>query len=230
MSDIGTRLADIRGAIARACQGCGRDPSSVALVAVSKFHPASALQEAYEAGQREFGESYAQELVEKAEQLAHLPDIRWHFIGALQRNKAKFVVPHVHLLETVASVRLAEALEQRAQALSRTVDVLLQVNVGGEAQKSGCCAEEAAALLEQLDAFPSLRVRGLMTLPPFELEPEDTRTYFRALRTLRDRLGGPARLPHLSMGMSHDFEVAIAEGATIVRVGTAIFGDRAAPR
>ncbi len=216
---VAERLAMVRESIARACARAGRSVDEVTLVAVSKRHPAEAVRAAYAAGQRVFGENYVQELVEKAAALADLEDLRWHFIGHLQRNKARQVAEVGAVVETVDSPRLARELGRRASA---PLDVLAQVNVAGEAQKSGCAPEELPALLEAIASEPQLRLRGLMTIPPFDDDPERTRPHFARLRALADAHGLPAR----SMGMSADLEVAIEEGATIVRVGTAIFGPR----
>ena len=226
MTRIADNLAAVRERIARAAARSGRDSAEVALVAVSKVHPPDAIRAAYAAGQREFGENYAQELRDKAAALADLPDLRWHFIGHLQRNKAKYVAPHAALVETVDSPRLADALARQAERHERVIPCLVQVNVGGEAQKSGCASDEAADLVAAVEAHERLALEGLMTIPPFELDAGETRVYFDALAALRERLGGPRRLRHLSMGMSHDFEQAIAAGATLVRVGTAVFGPR----
>jgi hypothetical protein len=205
---------------------CGRDPREVKLVAVSKTHPAGAIREAYDAGQRLFGENYAQELRGKAEELRDLQDIEWHFIGHLQRNKIKYVLPSVALVETVDSMRLAEELDGQARKAGRVLDCLLQVNVGQEEQKSGCEPGQALQIVRSFEECANLRLRGLMTIPPFDLEADQTRLFFAALARLRESLGGASLLPALSMGMSHDFEAAIEEGATLVRVGTAIFGGR----
>ncbi|MBW2278126.1 MAG: YggS family pyridoxal phosphate-dependent enzyme [Deltaproteobacteria bacterium] len=226
MTDIATNLTEVRSRITEAATDAGRDPSEVTLVAVSKVHPATAIREAYAAGQRHFGENYAQELRDKAAELSDLPDIRWHFIGHLQRNKAKYVAPSATLIETVDSERLVEELQRQAERAETQFGCLVQVNVGGEEQKSGCEPEQAAEILEAVEAAPQLALAGLMTIPPWDLEADETRVWFEALRELRNELGGAKRLPHLSMGMSHDFEEAIEEGATIVRVGTAIFGAR----
>lgn len=226
MNRIAENLKDVRRRMAGAARAAGRDPMAVTLVAVSKTHPPEAIREAHAAGQRRFGENYAQELAEKAAALADLPDIRWHFIGHLQRNKVKLVAPAAAIVETVDSERLAAELARHAEQAGRRMDCLVQVNVGGEEQKSGCATEEAAGLVAAVERMAALRLQGLMTIPPFHLEATETRRYFAALGELRGRLGGPARLPHLSMGMSHDFEAAIAEGATFVRVGTAVFGER----
>ena len=194
------------------------------LLAVSKTKPESLVREAYAAGQRDFGENYVQELVAKAAALADLPDLRWHLIGPLQRNKVKQVVPVASLVHTVDRAALAEELSKRAAAAGRTVRVLLEVNVAGEASKAGCSPDEAPALAAAVRSLPGLSLGGLMTIPPDTEDRELARPYFRRLREIRDAIGD---LPELSMGMSHDFEIAVEEGATIVRVGTAIFGSRA---
>ncbi|HEY3355353.1 MAG TPA: YggS family pyridoxal phosphate-dependent enzyme [Polyangia bacterium] len=231
--ELAAALAEVRARLAAAARRAGRDPGEVALCAVSKTQPAAAIRAAYAAGQRLFAENYAQELRDKAAELADLADLTWHFIGPLQRNKVKYVVGTAALLQSVDSVRLMDELDHRAAALGLTLPCLVEVNIAGEASKSGL---PPAALPEVLDAFaarPRLSCEGLMTMPPFGDEAEEARPYFRALRELRDRAAVTPRprvsLRHLSMGMSQDFEVAIEEGATIVRVGTAIFGARPRP-
>ena len=223
---ISTRLAAVRARIDEATIRAGQKPGSVRLVAVSKTKPAEAIREAYAAGQRDFGENYVQELTQKAAALADLADLRLHFIGALQRNKAKQAASAASVIHTVDREELAVELDRRAGALGRTLDVLLEVNVGGEASKAGCAPEAVPSLLEAARRSVHLRVVGLMAIPPFLDDPEAVRPYFARLRALRDGLEAPSLLPELSMGMSHDFHVAIEEGATIVRVGTAIFGAR----
>lgn len=215
-------LATVRRRIEAACEDGGRDPSSVHLVAVSKVHPAERIREAYEAGQRDFGENYVQEMRSKAEALSDLPDLRFRLIGHLQRNKAKDAVAVASAVETVDSVRLAEALARRAEAAQRRLEVLLQVNVGGEAHKAGCEPDHLDELVRAARRLSALELRGLMTVPPWSDDPERSRPFFARLRELAAAHG----LPELSMGMTHDLEVAVAEGATIVRVGTAIFGPR----
>ncbi|NUO48178.1 MAG: YggS family pyridoxal phosphate-dependent enzyme [Polyangiaceae bacterium] len=219
------QLLEVRRRIERAAREASRDPASVALLAVSKGHPADRLREAYAAGQRLFGENYAQELAGKAGELADLADMVFHFIGHLQRNKVKDVVRSARVIETVDRIELATEIEKRA---SSVIEVLLEVNVGGEEQKAGCAPGEVADLLRSVAALPKLRVIGLMTIPPANDDAEASRPHFAKLRTIAAELraGGLDPGPHLSMGMSHDFEVAIAEGATLVRVGTAIFGAR----
>lgn len=227
MNTIENNINQIKSKIDAAANRVGRDPSEITLVAVSKRNPSQAIRQAYEAGQRDFGENYAQELRDKAKELAGLSDIRWHFIGNLQRNKVKYVSPCVDLMETVDSEKLIAELSKQAAKHERIIRVLVQVNVGEEEQKSGCSVGEAPYLIDEVEKAPGLELAGLMTIPPWDLEPEQTRVHFKALAALREKLGGKERLPHLSMGMSHDFEVAIEEGATYVRVGTAIFGERA---
>jgi pyridoxal phosphate enzyme (YggS family) len=218
---IAQRLASVHERIRKAAESCGRDPASVRLVAVSKTHPVEAIREAYAAGQRHFGENYAQELATKAAQLGDLPDVHFRFIGGFQRNKAKLLVPTGCAVETVASLDTARALDQRAQALGLRIEVMLQVNVVGETQKSGAAPEQVAELVAGVRALSSLSLSGLMVIPPFD-DDEAARACYRTLRELAAQHG----LRELSMGMSDDFELAICEGSTSVRVGTAIFGPR----
>jgi pyridoxal phosphate enzyme (YggS family) len=224
-------LAAVRERIRRAATAVGRDPSQVRLIAVSKTKPASAIREAYAAGQRDFGENYAQELTQKAEELADLIDLRWHFIGHLQSNKARFVARAAHVVHTVDGASLARELGKRFAAVrgERTdvgerLPVLVEVNVGGEAQKHGVSPADLRDTLVAVEREPALELRGLMTMPPNDLEA--ARRAFEALSSLRNAHGGTARLPELSMGMSEDLEIAVACGATLVRVGSAIFGSR----
>jgi hypothetical protein len=207
-------LAEVRARIAAACARAGRDPGSVKLVAVSKTKPIEMLREAIQAGQSSFGENYAQEFRDKREAL---PDLDWHFIGALQTNKVKYVAGKASLVHTCDRLALLQELSKRAPAPQR---VLLEINVGEEPQKAGVLPEDAARLLDEARALPRLEPVGLMCIPPAEGDP---RPRFRALRELAEKLG----LSELSMGMTADFEIAIEEGATLVRVGTAIFGARA---
>lgn len=226
LEQIPERLAEVRARIATALERAGRPQNAVRLVAVSKTKPAEAIRVAYAAGQRDFGENYIQELAEKSAALSDLADLRWHFIGSLQRNKAKLATNISHLIHTVDRDELVDELEKRAVARGKPSDVLIEVNVGDESSKSGVAFESLPKLLEKAKATKNLRVRGLMAIPPFFDDPEAVRPYFVKLRELRDAHGGAAELPELSMGMSHDCTVAIAEGATLVRVGTAIFGSR----
>jgi hypothetical protein len=223
---IAERLEEVRARLARAEERAGRAAGSVRLVAVSKRHPAEAVREAYEAGQRDFGENYPQELHEKALALADLTDLRWHFIGHLQGNKVRLVMPHVFLLHTVDSAHAVNELSRRATLESKRLSVLVQVNVGGEAQKFGCEPQEIEEVLTAIEGSPALSLQGLMTMPPIAETEEAQRRPLAALRTLASLHGGPKRLPELSMGMSDDLEAAVLEGATLVRVGTAIFGER----
>ena len=226
---IASNLARVQRQIEAACQRSGRAPEEVRLVAVSKAHPAEAISAALEAGHRDFGESYVQEWQEKAGALAREP-VRWHIIGALQSNKIKHLMdgpgPLPALIHSVDRTSLLKEIEKRAPG---EIDVLLQVNVSGEASKSGVAPEGLRALLEDALGREHVRPVGLMTIPPYDPDPETARPHFQALRRLRDELSaepGLEDLRELSMGMSGDFEVAIEEGATLVRVGTAIFGER----
>ncbi len=209
----------MRGIAARLEALRARMPPGATLVAVSKTHPAEAIREAYAAGQRDFGENYAQEWREKADALADLADLRWHFVGSLQTNKVRSLAGRVHLVHAVDREELARELSRRFGQKGAVARVLLEVNTGGEATKGGCTPADAPALAAAVRALPSVDLRGLMCMPPPE---DDPRPHFRLLRELRDRLG----LAELSMGMSADWEIAIEEGATIVRIGTAIFGAR----
>lgn len=220
------RLQAVRSEIASAAAACGRRPGEVTLVAVSKGHSADAVREAYAAGQRDFGESYAAELAAKAATLGDLSDIAWHFVGHLQRNKARVAVPHLRCLHSLDSVAGLAAV---AAATSGSLDILVQVNVAEDPRKHGCSAEALPSLLAAAAAHPPLRLRGLMTLPPQELDPGRCFARLAELhRVVRQTLPGPiaADFDQLSMGMSDDFAEAIAVGATMVRVGTAIFGRR----
>lgn len=224
--NVQSRLAEVRGRIEQAAHRSGRDPRDVKLVAVSKTHPAEAIRAAYAAGQRVFGENYAQELATKAETLRDLHDIEWHFIGHLQTNKAKLVAPVATMVHTVDAAHLAKELARRAAISGRTaLAVLVEVNVSGEAQKAGVAPQDLEEVLVAIESFPLLTLRGLMTMPPFG-DLTVAKGVFEALVSIRNLHGGAQRLPELSMGMSADLEVAIAAGATLVRVGTAIFGER----
>jgi len=215
-------LAAVRSRIAAASDRVGRRADGVELVAVSKKQPAAAVRAAYAAGQRVFGESYVQEMVVKAAELVDLADLRWHLVGHLQRNKVKHAVGLAAVVQTVDSARLADTLAQRAAYLGQRLRVLVEVNVGGEAQKAGCEPSVLGAIIDAMKGHAELDLVGLMTVPPWTEDPEASRPPFRRLAALAAEHG----LGELSMGMSHDLEVAIEEGATIVRVGTAIFGER----
>jgi pyridoxal phosphate enzyme (YggS family) len=231
---IASNLADIRERMAHATRRVGRDPNEVALMAVSKNHPSSAILEAIAAGQRLFGENRVQEFAGKRDEvLAASRDGRFHLIGHLQSNKAARAAELFDAVDSVDSLKLAERLNEAAARLNRTLDVLIEVNVGGEEAKAGLdpASGELLLLLDAQARLSNLAIRGLMTVPPFTDDPEGARGCFRQLRELRDRLSARSglELHELSMGMSHDFEVAIEEGSTCVRVGTAIFGSRTYP-
>ena len=223
----------IRARIAGACSKAGRDPAEVRLLPVSKTVDESRLREAHAIGLREFGENKVQEAMGKWEAMADLPDLRWVLIGHLQTNKAKYAARFASEFQALDSLRVAEALDAQLQKQGRALDVLVQVNTSGEATKFGLTPEQVPGFVRQLPAFASLRVRGLMTLALFSDDPARVRPCFVRLRELRERLrqDAPAgiAMDELSMGMSGDFELAIAEGATTVRVGTAIFGSRPTP-
>jgi pyridoxal phosphate enzyme (YggS family) len=220
---IAERLAGVRARISQAAEQAGRDPLSVRLVAVSKLQPAESIRAALVAGQRIFGENYAQELREKHEQLADGPE--WHFLGALQTNKAKLVAGRAALIHTCDRLALADELNKRAMSLGVVQRVLIEVNLGDESQKGGVAPAQLHQLLSQLEQLSSLTCEGLMCIPP---AGQDPRLHFQTLFRLREeaRARGHGQIQELSMGMSADFEIAIAEGATLVRVGTAIFGER----
>lgn len=219
------RLTEVRAALAGAAAKCGRAAGEVKLLAVSKTFPAEMVRLYLQAGQLDFGESYIQEARDKAASLTgHNPAPDWHFIGHLQTNKAKYAAGIFSTLHSLDSLDLAAELDKRLAALEKTMAVYIQVNVAGEEQKSGLPPDELPAFLEALAGYPRLLPQGLMTMPPYDPDPEASRPHFAALRELRDK-----QAPHLkglSMGMSGDFAVAVEEGATIVRVGTALFGSR----
>ncbi len=225
-------IAEVRQRIAEAARRAGRNPAEISLMAVSKTQPPAHIREAYDAGLRLFGENRVQEFAGKAEALCDLADAEWHMIGHLQSNKAGKAAELFSTVESVDSLRLAEKLNAASQLLGKKLAVLIEINLGGEAAKSGVAAEseELQELLQGAAKLEHLEFRGLMTVPPFTEDPERARPYFRKLRELRDRIAArdlPAvGMQVLSMGMSHDFEVAIEEGSTCVRVGTAIFGER----
>jgi pyridoxal phosphate enzyme (YggS family) len=227
---IASALGEVRERIRVAALANSRAAESVTLIAVSKLQPAQAVREAYAAGQRDFGENYVQELVQKAEALRDLTELRWHLIGHLQRNKVKQVAGLVSLVHTVDSLDLAHELAKRhaVAAPGRRLPVLIEVSIAGEAQKHGAPAAALGELCDAIDALPALWLRGLMCVPPLTDDAAAARPYFDALARLREQHGGALRLPELSMGMTHDLEHAVAAGATLVRVGTAIFGARPA--
>jgi len=226
MSSIESNLQAVTARIAVAARAVGRAPSSIAMLAVSKSHPAEQVRAAYAAGQREFGESYAQEAVDKITELSDLPLV-WHFIGPIQGNKTRAIAEQFAWVHSVAREKIALRLAQARPPSRGPLQVCLQVNVSGEASKSGVAPEQLRALAEVVRALPGLKLRGLMAIP----EPSDDvalqRSRFAAVRALLDQLNAADfGLDTLSMGMSHDLEAAVMEGATMVRVGTAIFGER----
>jgi pyridoxal phosphate enzyme (YggS family) len=226
---VSERLTGIRARIDAAARSVGRDPASVRLIAVSKTFPLDAVREAHAAGQRDFGENRVQEALQKIAATADLP-IRWHLLGHLQTNKARKAAPAFAMIQSVDSVELLKRLDQSASEVGASPELLIQVDLAAEATKFGAPLAEVPRLFEAAAACRAARVVGLMTLPPVPDTPEDARPWFRRLRTLRDEwhtAGVPAAmLRELSMGMSGDFEVAVQEGATMVRIGTAIFGSR----
>jgi PLP dependent protein len=229
MSSVADNLAGLKERIISACMRAKRDPSQVQLVGVTKMVSIDRIREGVNAGVRILGENYVQEALQKIEALQVL-DVSWHFIGHLQSNKAKMAVERFDLIHTVDRKGLAKELNRRGEQKGKRVSVLLQVNVGQEETKSGTSPESLIDLFQYVSSLENLAVRGLMTLPPYVDDPEEVRPYFRQLRMLleglRDRSANPEELTELSMGMSHDFEVAIEEGATLIRVGTALFGER----
>ena len=214
--------------VIQACKRAGRDPSEVTLIAVSKTKPISMIEELLPLGVRDFGENKVQELTEKAEILS--PEIRWHMIGHLQRNKVKYVVDIACLIHSVDSLRLAEEISKEAGKKNRTASVLLEVNVAGEESKFGIAPEEALPLAKEIAGLPHIQIKGLMTIAPYTEDPENNRNFFRDLRKLSVDIAQEnidnVTMNVLSMGMTGDYEVAIEEGATHVRVGTGIFGER----
>lgn len=225
---IPDNLKDIQEKIRAAAERAGRAPGSVRLVAVSKTQPAEAVAAALEAGQLVFGENYVQEFTDKAHRLPG--HVQWHFIGSLQTNKVKYLAGLTSLIHSVDRISLAREIDKQWEKSGGICDILLQVNISGEETKSGTTAAGVIELARQAAALPHLRIRGLMTMPPFFDEPERARPYFRELKRLAGVIAAEnipgVSMEELSMGMSGDFEVAIEEGATLVRVGTAIFGER----
>ncbi|SET01768.1 hypothetical protein SAMN05216313_101351 [Enterocloster lavalensis] len=225
---IKEQLEEVRERVNAACLRAGRDPKSVTLIAVSKTKPAQAVQEAYEAGARDFGENKVQEILQKQPALPQ--DIRWHMIGHLQRNKVHQVIGKAVLIHAVDSLRLAEQIEQEAAKRNLDVDVLLEINVAKEESKYGFFLEDAEEAIRRISALPHVHIKGLMTIAPFVENPEENRGIFQKLYQfsvdINDKNIDNVTMGVLSMGMSGDFEVAIEEGATMVRVGTSIFGAR----
>lgn len=218
--DIERNIRDLERRIVEAAERVDRSPAEITLVVVTKTIEPSLIQQAFEAGIRHFGENRVQEASRKIEQLSNLEPLpAWHMVGHLQTNKASTATELFHMIQSVDSIRLAEALSRHTQ---HNISTLLQVNISGEASKSGFSPSEVSSAAEQIAGLPYLEIKGLMTIAPLTDNPEEVRPVFRQLRLLRDSLG----LEHLSMGMTDDFEVAIEEGATIVRIGRAVFGER----
>ena len=228
MNTIRDHLNEVRENIQKACEKAGRSPQEVTLIAVSKTKPLFMLEEAYEAGARDFGENKVQEIMDKYPQLPS--DIRWHMIGHLQRNKVKYIVDKVALIHSVDSLRLAETIENEAAKHNVTVPILIEVNVAQEESKFGLKTEEVLSLVESVAALPHINIKGLMTIAPYVEDPEENRGIFRQLKKLSVDIAAKninnVNMSVLSMGMTGDYQVAVQEGATMVRVGTGIFGER----
>jgi hypothetical protein len=232
---VAQNIVHVRERISSAARRAGRDPENITLMAVSKTFSPKRIREAYEAGLRIFGENKVQEFSGKAEALADLRDAEWHMVGHLQTNKSAKAAELFSAIDSLDSLRLAQKLDSAAKQLGKKISVLIEINVGGESAKSGVApdSQELENLLLAAPQLEHLEVRGLMTVPPFTADSQDTRLYFRRMRELRERIAdrrlSMIHMETLSMGMSHDFEVAIEEGSTCVRLGTAIFGERAYP-
>ncbi len=229
VQDLIKRLQTVKDRIQTAARACGRNPGTIRLVAVSKTVPTAMVRQAIQAGVTILGENYIQEARTKFNDLATYP-VSWHFIGHLQSNKAKYAVRLFDLIHSVDTLKLARELDKQSRKINKIQEILIQVNISKEASKSGVNAKDTLSLLKDISRLENLSVKGLMTMPPYFNAPEKVRPYFTALRNLRDRLDQQGLLnvglDELSMGMTGDFEVAIQEGATLVRIGTAIFGDR----
>jgi pyridoxal phosphate enzyme (YggS family) len=226
-----SRLEKIDDRIKKAASSCGRDPGSIRLVAVSKTMPVGKIQKAFDSGALIFGESYIQEAMEKITALSSTTKgVFWHFIGRLQTNKAKYAVKYFDLIHSVDNLKLAKELSKQAKKIDKIQKILVQVNTGEELSKSGVYEKDAVDLITSISRIENLSVKGLMTIPPFYNEPEKVRPFFASLRSLADTVEkknlSNVHMDELSMGMTGDFEVAIQEGATLVRIGTAIFGNR----
>ena len=221
------RLEEVRERISKACERVGRDPKEVTLLGATKTVPAEVIRAFYECGLKTFGENRAQEFLKKWEALSDL-SIDWHFIGRLQSNKVKYLIGKVSLIHSVDRESLVDEIEKRAKKAGIIQDVLIEVNVGNEETKGGVSPEDLSRLTEYVLSKEHLSLKGLMAIPPYSEDPEEVRPYFTKLREMKERLEREfgVALEHLSMGMSSDFEVAIEEGATIVRVGTLLFGER----
>ena len=229
MESIKERLENVRQRIEKAALECGRNPDSVRLIAVSKTVSADIVEEAIKAGVTILGENYVQEARDKIRTLSEY-STGWHFIGHLQSNKAKYAIKLFDLIHSVDSIKLARELNKQSQKIDKVQQILIQVNISQETTKSGISVDETTDLINEISRFENIAIKGLMTMPPFFNQPDRVRPFFAALRDLRDQISYKdipgVSLDELSMGMTGDFEVAIAEGATMVRVGTAIFGER----
>lgn len=225
---ISENLSEVKNNIKKACEKVGRDVKEVTLIAVSKTKPASDIEVAYENDIRNFGENKVQEIGDKYPVLPK--DIKWHLIGHLQTNKVKYIIDKVHLIHSVDSVHLAEQIEKEAVKRNVDMDILIQVNVAEEDTKFGLKTEETINIIKEISKFPHVHIKGLMTIAPFTDVAEENRIYFRNLKVLSDEISElnipNVEMKELSMGMTGDYEVAVEEGATLVRVGTAIFGNR----
>ncbi|MBF0210777.1 MAG: YggS family pyridoxal phosphate-dependent enzyme [Desulfamplus sp.] len=236
MQSIKDRLATIKTQIAYAAKSCGREPEEITLVAVSKKKDVDTVLDAINSGVKILGENYIQEATDKIDAIGQEIDlnidldIQWHFIGHLQSNKAKVAVEYFDLIHTVDSLKLAKEIDRQAKKIGKIQDILIQVNISQEETKSGAAADDAISLAQSISSLKSLSLKGLMGMPPFFDEPERARPYFRELAKIRDRIENmhitSISMEHLSMGMSGDFQVAIEEGSTMVRIGTSIFGTR----
>ena len=225
---IQENILEVQNKIKNACANSKRNVDDVTLIAVSKTKPVSMLQEAYDAGMRDFGENHVQEIVEKYDQLPS--DIRWHMIGHLQRNKVKYIIDKVVMIHSVDSLRLAEEISKQALKHNLVMPILVELNIGDEATKFGISKEDSIQLVKQISALPNLKIKGLMTVAPFVENAEENRDYFRTMKQLsvdimKENIDNVC-MDILSMGMTGDYEVAIEEGASMVRVGTGIFGHR----
>lgn len=228
MGSIQENINEVEANIADACKKAGREPGEVTLIAVSKTKPVEMLKEAYDCGCRDFGENKVQELVDKYDALPH--DIRWHMIGHLQRNKVKYVVGRAYMIHSVDSLRLAEEISREAVKKDVDVRILVEVNAAGEETKFGVACDEAANLVREIAKLPRILVQGLMTIAPFVDDEEENRKYFRKLKQISvdimEEKADNINMQVLSMGMTNDYRTAVSEGATYVRVGTGIFGER----
>ncbi len=229
MSDMKTSLLAVTEQIDRAARDCGRDPGSITLIGVSKRKSSDVVAKGIDAGLLHLGENYIQEAVEKIQELSSRK-VSWHFIGRLQSNKARFAVQYFDYIHTVDSLKLAREIDRQAAKIQKVQKILVQVHIGGEDTKSGIHPDHTLGLVRDISELSHIQVQGLMCMPPYCPDPEDARPYFRQLAKLRDEIRAQdvpnVEMNHLSMGMSHDFSVAISQGATLVRVGTAIFGER----